>query len=191
MVTSTPRRSQSEIPVPDDIRRNLLRILSDLPRGVIVHDLPDLYLAKFKRELPTFLVSVKSMIEFLYCLSDDVKVKHHVCGTVSVKLCKYVDNNEEPPPLPISNSVASRKNKAVQVIKNILLKRPKGIFLTRLRFEYFKETGEVIPLKRMGVVSERELIATMSEHFNLCPFSEPGTDVDFIVTSAVVLDNSD
>ena len=77
MVTSTPRRSTSDIPLPEDIRKNLLTTLQDFPQGLLVHEIPAGFKTKTKRDLPDFLSSSKALTEFFSCLT--VSLLKSVC----------------------------------------------------------------------------------------------------------------
>ena len=107
----------------------------------------------------------------------------HPCGNVTVKLRQFDD-------APATNVFAaevssqSLKSRVVEALLHILGRRPRGIFLRRLRIEFFKETGEMIPFKLMGFVSEREMLASMPENFNLrTSTNEPGIEAEYIVSA--------
>jgi len=180
--TSTPRRS-TLYPVPEDIRKNLLKVLRDFPKGVFVHGLAEMYKAMFGRELPVFLSSDQALTEFLTCLTADVRVTKHSCGSVTVKLRQF-DDAPSCNVFAAETSSQSLKSRVVEALLRILRRRPRGIYHRRLRIEFFKETGEMIPFKLMGFCSEREMLASMPENFDLrASTNEPGIEAEYIVSA--------
>ena len=116
----------------------------------------------------------------------------HDCGSVTVKLHQYdkpVANVTPQVTTAVKSSSAAAtpknlKNYVVETLLEILSRRAaRGVFLSRLRVEFFKETGEMIPTKRLGFVSERQLFASMPENFDLRPSTmEPGVEPEYIVS---------
>lgn len=191
MVTSTPRRSSLDIPVPDDIRKNLLSTLQDFPHGVLMHEVPAKYKTKMNKDLPDFLSSSKALTEFFSFLTADVRVARQGLGAARVRLLQFENVSstagDTTPTSTAGCSSQSAKSRVVETLLRILSRYARGIFLSRLRVEYKKVTGEVIPFKRLGFVSERLFLASMPENFTLRTMTtEPGIDAEFIVSSAVL-----
>ena len=67
--TSTPRRPIVDYPVPEDIRKNIVKILEEYPKGVFVHEIPDLYRVKLKKPFPDFLSATDAIVEVIGCFS--------------------------------------------------------------------------------------------------------------------------
>lgn len=110
-------------------------------------------------------------------------------GAVRIKLLKF-DSVSSTVDISIATaecSSQSAKSRIVETLLKILSRYARGIFLSRLRVEYKKITGEFIPYKRLGFVSDRLFFASMPENFTLRTMTtEPGILPEYIV-SAVVL----
>jgi len=193
MVTSTPRRSTPDIPVPADIRKDLLTTLADFPEGVLVHEIPAAYQVKLKRDLPDFLTSSKALTEFFSCLTADVRVIRQGLGAVRIKLLQFdavaptVDVAIPTSTTTSGGSSQSAKSRVVETLLRILSRHARGIYLSRLRVEYKKLTRELIPYQRLGFVSERLFLASMPENFTLRTMTtDPRIQPEYIVSAAVL-----
>ena len=124
-----------------------------------------------------------------------MRVVKHECGSVTAKLLQFDKPSGNSVPTSVANALSSTSGSAknvkkhvVETVIRILSRLPScGVFISRLRIEFFKETGEMIPIKRMGFLSERHLFASMPENFNLRPTTaEPGLEPQYIVSLASV-----